>query len=397
MQSYLAWSNARDRLGRTASTRPARDKLRAKLVTGLVTDALAPTNAVLTNPAAMKATLEQGGQNLVAGLQHFMPDMTDERRPAVDGRQVEVRGRREPRGSRPGKVVYAEDHLELIQYAPQTDEVWSRPDVHRAAADQQVLHLGPRARPLDRRAPGRAGPPGLPGQLAQPDARRRPTGTSRATSRRSTAPRRSPARSRGSPDLNVVGACSGGITAALLLALWGARGVERRRRAVALRGDPRRRRRARTPRWASSPTSRRWSSRGCSRARRACSRARTSSGPSPGCGPNDLIWSYWVNNYLMGNEPPAFDILYWNADTTNLPAALHADLLRLIETGGVTAEGGPTIGGHALKLEGHHLRHLPDGRRDRPHHALGRLLPDPRRARRRVRRSCSASPATSSR
>ena len=66
--------------------------------------------------------------------------------------------------------------------------------------------------------------------------------------------------------------------------------------------------------------------------------------------PNDLIWAYWVNNYLMGNEPPAFDILYWNADTTNLPAALHADLLRLIETGGVTAESGPTIGGHALEL-----------------------------------------------
>ena len=66
--------------------------------------------------------------------------------------------------------------------------------------------------------------------------------------------------------------------------------------------------------------------------------------------PNDLIWAYWVNNYLMGEAPPAFDILYWNADTTNLPAALHSDMLRLIETGGVTADGGPTIGGQVLKL-----------------------------------------------
>ena len=47
--------------------------------------------------------------------------------------------------------------------------------------------------------------------------------------------------------------------------------------------------------------------------------------------PNDLIWNYWVNNYLMGNDPPAFDILFWNADTTRLPAAFHSDLLAIFE------------------------------------------------------------------
>jgi polyhydroxyalkanoate synthase subunit PhaC len=47
--------------------------------------------------------------------------------------------------------------------------------------------------------------------------------------------------------------------------------------------------------------------------------------------PNDLIWNYWVNNYLLGNPPPAFDVLYWNNDTTRLPARLHADFLDLID------------------------------------------------------------------
>ena len=47
--------------------------------------------------------------------------------------------------------------------------------------------------------------------------------------------------------------------------------------------------------------------------------------------PNDLVWNYWVNNYLMGQDPPVFDILSWNADGTNLPAALHRQFLDIFE------------------------------------------------------------------
>ena len=52
--------------------------------------------------------------------------------------------------------------------------------------------------------------------------------------------------------------------------------------------------------------------------------------------PNDLIWNYWVNNYLLGNEPPVFDILFWNNDTTRLPAAFHGDLIEMFKTNPLT-------------------------------------------------------------
>ena len=69
---------------------------------------------------------------------------------------------------------------------------------------------------------------------------------------------------------------------------------------------------------------------------------------SPGCAPNDLIWNYWVNNYLLGKEPPAFDVLFWNADATNMPAGLHRDFVELslenslVEPGGVEVLGTPS-------------------------------------------------------
>jgi polyhydroxyalkanoate synthase len=66
--------------------------------------------------------------------------------------------------------------------------------------------------------------------------------------------------------------------------------------------------------------------------------------------PNDLIWNYWVNNYLLGNKPPAFDILFWNSDTTRLPGQFHCDLLDLIETNPYANPGTLTIGGLPVDL-----------------------------------------------
>jgi polyhydroxyalkanoate synthase len=66
--------------------------------------------------------------------------------------------------------------------------------------------------------------------------------------------------------------------------------------------------------------------------------------------PNDLVWNYWVNNYLLGESPPAFDILYWNADTTRLPAALHSDFLDLLESNALALDGALSVLGSPVRL-----------------------------------------------
>ena len=66
--------------------------------------------------------------------------------------------------------------------------------------------------------------------------------------------------------------------------------------------------------------------------------------------PNDLIWNYVVNNYLLGNDPPPFDILYWNNDSTNLPMQLHHDYLDMYESEPMRKPGTVPFMGHKIDL-----------------------------------------------
>lgn len=346
MQSYLAWSSAiTSWVGRLDV--PERDKLRVKLLANLVTDAMAPTNALLTNPTAMKATLDAGGQNLVAGLRHFMHDMVaNNALPSM----VDKSGFRlgENLGTSEGKVVYAEDHLELIQYTPKTNEVWKvpvfivPPQINKfyiwdLAPDRSIVEYlvgqGHQVFIVSWRNPSEA--------QADWDLESYVLALDRATA--------AACEIADSETLNIVGACSGGITAALLIALWGARKTKRAESfsllvaIIDVEGN------ADTSLGLFAnievlELAKLFShSKGVLEGRdleRAFAWLR----------PNDLIWAYWVNNYLLGQEPPAFDILYWNSDTTNLPAALHGDLLDLLEHGGMVGGNGPSIGGHKLDL-----------------------------------------------
>jgi poly(3-hydroxyalkanoate) synthetase len=86
--------------------------------------------------------------------------------------------------------------------------------------------------------------------------------------------------------------------------------------------------------------------------------------------PNDLVWNYWVNNYLMGNPLPAFDVLYWNSDSTRLPAGFHSDLLDVLGGESLHKPGVMSVLGGIDRPEHGRCGQVRCCRGDRPHHAV---------------------------
>jgi polyhydroxyalkanoate synthase len=133
----------------------------------------------------------------------------------------------------------------------------------------------------------------------------------------------------GADDVNIWGACSGGITTSTFLAHLAARGERKVHSATVAVCvlDMARAKSTTTGAFVTPET--------IAAAKHASQVAGLVEGQDLArmfawMRPNDLIWNYWVNNYLLGNAPPAFDVLYWNSDSTRLPARLHADFLDLI-------------------------------------------------------------------
>ena len=152
----------------------------------------------------------------------------------------------------------------------------------------------------------------------------------------------------GSPDLNMLGACSGGVTAAILLAHYAALGDSRIKALTmmvsVLDTD------------FDSQYSLFIDDKTLDAAKRRSSEAGVLEGRDLArvfawMRPNDLIWNYWVNNYLLGNLPPEFDILFWNNDTTRLPAGLHHDMIELFRSNPLCTPGALEVCGTPIDLK----------------------------------------------
>jgi polyhydroxyalkanoate synthase len=345
MQAYLAAAQAAEGVVAEAGL----DEKDAERVGFLLTnfiDALAPSNNPLLNPAAVKAAVDTGGKSTLAGLRNFLADMaTPPRVPSMvepDAYRVGA-----DLAVTPGSVILRTPVFELIQYHPVTPAVRQVPllIVPPVINKFYVMDL----------APGRSMVEYLTGRGLQvfmiswrnPDARHAQWGFGTYGQAVLDA-MDAAARITGSEQTALMGACSGGIIAATVAAHLAHTGQQDRLAAITLMVTVLDEARAglasavideRTVQVAAA----------ASRARGYLD-GRSLAEVFAWLRPNDLIWNYWVNNYLLGRKPPKFDILFWNADTTRMTAGLHRDFLQLGAANALATPGGATMLGSPVDL-----------------------------------------------
>jgi polyhydroxyalkanoate synthase len=345
VQAYLAAAASAEELVAGAEL-GWRDDTRLKfLLTNLIA-AGSPSNNPLLSPASWKAVIDTGGENAVRGLRHLASDLaTSPRVPSMVPAGAYEVGK--DLAVTPGGVVHATDQFELIQYQPVTETVYSYPllVVPPMINKYYIVDL----------APGRSMVEFLVQQGHQvfvmswrnPDARHRDWGldTYGAALTDALAAVRAVT---GAAKAHVCALCSGGIMTSMVAAHLAVTGQLDQLASLCLGVAVLDQTQAGT---ASAVIDERTAA-----AAMAVSDAR---GYLDGRAlaevfawlrPDDLIWNYWVNNYLQGKTPPAFDILYWNADVTRLPAALHHDFIRLGLANALVTPGAATMLGSPVDL-----------------------------------------------
>jgi polyhydroxyalkanoate synthase len=324
----------------------ALERDRANFVSQMVIDALAPTNSLIGNPTAQKRLVDSGGLSLIKGLKNAYDDMVNNdmmvsqvnKKPFKLGENI---------ATTPGKVVHREEMFELIQYAPATEEVYAIPQLtippqinkmyindlspEKSIIKWQVAH-GFQTFVISWRNPREEH--GIWGMGDYVSACQRAIDVVCEIS--------------GSDKVNVSGGCSGGQTMSVLCSKMAALGDERIN-AITMMVC------VLEPKQGDTEASSMVSHNGIALAKQRAAKKGIIAGSDLARGfawlrPNDLIWNYVINNYLLGDDPPAFDILFWNADATNLSASLLGDFLELFEANAYAQPGTFDIADHTLDL-----------------------------------------------
>jgi polyhydroxyalkanoate synthase subunit PhaC len=345
LQSYLAVTETVDGVITDAELDWQAER-QARFAASNVLDALAPTNFPITNPVVLRAIVDEGGANLVRGSRRFASDVSwPPRLPAsVDTSGFEVGGNL---AVSPGSVVLRTEVFELIQYKPQTEQVREVPllFVPPTINKYYVLDL----------APGRSMVEYLvaQGQQVFVVSWRNPTEAQGYFDLDTYASavleaRDAVAAISGQSAVHVNAACSGGIISAgalgHLAAAGGLGGVASLTLFVCALDSER-------AGMAAALASRETAAAAIAEsARLGYLDGQALAGVFAWLRPNDLVWNYVVNNYLLGRKPPAFDVLYWNQDTVRLPAGLHRDFVRLGLDNSLARPGGMEVLGSPVDL-----------------------------------------------
>jgi len=345
-QSYLLTARW---LQSTVSSVEGLDQRTAKKVdfyTRQFVDAMAPSNFLMTNPEVIRATLESGGENLVNGLHNLLEDLErGQGKLRIRMTDLDAFEIGKNIATTPGKVVFQNDLMQLIQYAPTTEQVHKVPlliippwinkyyildlreknsFIRWAVAQGLTVFVISWVNPSSDLAEKSFDDYMTEGPEAALDAIQRATGERQA---------------------NVIGYCLGGTLLAATLAYMASTGDDRFLSAT----------------YFTTMTD--FADAGelsvfiDEEQLRALEHRMSETGYLDGTAmattfnmlrANDLIWSFVVNNYLLGKDPFPFDLLYWNSDSTRMPAAMHSFYLRscyqenkLIEPGGLTMRGVP--------------------------------------------------------
>jgi polyhydroxyalkanoate synthase len=319
---------------------------KAGLAADFLLDALAPTNFLLTNPAAIKRAMETGGASLAAGAGHFVDDLLRNggRPRQVDASQFRIG---ENMAATPGKVVFRNELMELIQYAPQTPKVRAIPMLASPPWINKyyIMDLAPGRSFIEWAVQHERTVFAI--SYRNPDASMRGVtlddylihGPSKALDVIADI--------TGAPKIDITGLCLGGALTGMLAAYLAGTGDDRIGSITLLNtmldySEP-----GVLGAFTDEQTVARLEH---EMAEKGYLDGSQMAGTFDLLRANDLIFSYVVSGWLMGQDPPAFDLLAWNADSTRLPAAMHSFYLRCLYIGNELASGQMKLAGRLLRL-----------------------------------------------
>jgi polyhydroxyalkanoate synthase len=309
-------------------------------------DAIAPSNFLMTNPEVLRATIDSRGENLLNGLKNLLDDLERGKgRLAITMTDMAAFKIGENVATTPGKVVYQNELIQLLQYAPTTETVKRRPLLIIPPWINKFYILDLRPRNSFIRWAVEQGHTVFVISWVNPDERLAQKSFEDYMREGLLAALDAMEQATGEREANVIGYCLGGTLLAATLAYLTAKRDRRIKSAtffvtmvdfteagelsVFIDEEQLHALEARME-------------------KKGYLEARDMHTTFNMLRANDLIWSFVVNNYLLGKSPFPFDLLYWNADSTRMPAAMHSFYLRkmyqenlLARPGGITLGGGP--------------------------------------------------------